>query len=101
MPLEGKRILVTGGTGSLGKTLVRRLLTGEHGPPGADHRLLARRGQAARHAPRATCTAARRPTRSSTSNFASCSSFRIGDVRDYAASARRCATPTSSSTPPR
>ncbi|MCW5960432.1 MAG: polysaccharide biosynthesis protein [Pyrinomonadaceae bacterium] len=31
--LEGKRILVTGGTGSLGKTLVRRLLTGEMGRP--------------------------------------------------------------------
>ncbi|MBE7516519.1 MAG: polysaccharide biosynthesis protein [Chloracidobacterium sp.] len=29
--LEGKRILVTGGTGSLGQTLVRRLLTGEMG----------------------------------------------------------------------
>lgn len=32
--LEGKRILVTGGTGSLGKTLVRRLLSGEKGVPG-------------------------------------------------------------------
>lgn len=31
--LEGKRILVTGGTGSLGQTLVRRLLTGEMGMP--------------------------------------------------------------------
>ena len=31
--LEGKRILVTGGTGSLGQTLVRRLLTGEMGKP--------------------------------------------------------------------
>lgn len=31
--LEGKRILVTGGTGSLGKTLVRRLLKGEMGKP--------------------------------------------------------------------
>lgn len=31
--LEGKRILVTGGTGSLGQTLVRRLLTGELGKP--------------------------------------------------------------------
>jgi len=30
---EGKRILVTGGTGSLGKVLVRRLLTGECGRP--------------------------------------------------------------------
>ncbi|HMQ04003.1 MAG TPA: polysaccharide biosynthesis protein [Pyrinomonadaceae bacterium] len=31
--LKGKKILVTGGTGSLGKTLVRRLLTGEKGLP--------------------------------------------------------------------
>jgi len=31
--LEGKRILVTGGTGSLGQKLVRRLLTGEMGRP--------------------------------------------------------------------
>lgn len=31
--LEGKRILVTGGTGSLGKTLVRRLLSGSQGRP--------------------------------------------------------------------
>jgi UDP-glucose 4-epimerase len=31
--LEGKRILVTGGTGSLGQTLVRRLLSGELGKP--------------------------------------------------------------------
>lgn len=30
---EGKRILITGGTGSLGKTLARRLLTGRHGRP--------------------------------------------------------------------
>lgn len=32
-PLEGKRILVTGGTGSLGQALVHRLLTGEMGRP--------------------------------------------------------------------
>jgi UDP-glucose 4-epimerase len=31
--LDGKRILVTGGTGSLGQALVRRLLTGEIGRP--------------------------------------------------------------------
>jgi FlaA1/EpsC-like NDP-sugar epimerase len=30
---EGKRILVTGGTGSLGQTLVRRILSGELGTP--------------------------------------------------------------------
>lgn len=33
MLLEGKRILVTGGTGSLGQKLVRRLLKGEMGRP--------------------------------------------------------------------
>jgi len=32
-PLHDKRILITGGTGSLGKVLVRRLLTGEMGIP--------------------------------------------------------------------
>lgn len=31
--LEGKRILITGGTGSLGQTLVRRILAGELGIP--------------------------------------------------------------------
>jgi FlaA1/EpsC-like NDP-sugar epimerase len=33
MFLDGKRILVTGGTGSMGRTFVRRVLTGEHGMP--------------------------------------------------------------------
>lgn len=32
-PFDGKRLVITGGTGSLGKTLVRRLLTGEMGDP--------------------------------------------------------------------
>lgn len=32
-PLEGKRILITGGTGSLGKVLVKRILSGEAGQP--------------------------------------------------------------------
>lgn len=32
-PLTGKRVLVTGGTGSLGRVLVRRILTGELGHP--------------------------------------------------------------------
>ncbi len=31
--LHGKKVLITGGTGSLGKTLVKRLLTGEMGMP--------------------------------------------------------------------
>ena len=33
LPFDGKRLLVTGGTGSLGKVLVRRLLSGEMGNP--------------------------------------------------------------------
>src|SRR5258708_39611820 len=33
MIFEGKRIVVTGGTGSMGKTFVRRVLTGERGTP--------------------------------------------------------------------
>ena len=33
MILEGKSILVTGGTGSMGKTFVRRVLSGELGTP--------------------------------------------------------------------
>ncbi|MGB7442581.1 MAG: polysaccharide biosynthesis protein [Coleofasciculaceae cyanobacterium] len=33
MDLEGKRVLLTGGTGSLGKALVRRILNGEMGRP--------------------------------------------------------------------
>ncbi|HBN79181.1 MAG TPA: polysaccharide biosynthesis protein, partial [Planctomycetaceae bacterium] len=31
--LTGRRVLITGGTGSLGKTLVKRILTGELGRP--------------------------------------------------------------------
>jgi FlaA1/EpsC-like NDP-sugar epimerase len=31
--LDGIRVLITGGTGSLGQTLVRRLLSGEIGAP--------------------------------------------------------------------
>jgi len=32
-PLEGKVVLVTGGTGSMGRTFVRRALSGAHGTP--------------------------------------------------------------------
>ena len=33
MILQGKTVLVTGGTGSMGKTFVRRVLSGEQGLP--------------------------------------------------------------------
>ena len=52
MIMDGKSILVTGGTGSLGKTLVRRLLSGEARLAAAARGALARRSQAERHAHR-------------------------------------------------
>ncbi|GBL20097.1 UDP-N-acetylglucosamine 4,6-dehydratase [Acidimicrobiaceae bacterium] len=33
MYLDNKRVLITGGTGSLGKVLVRRILSGQLGSP--------------------------------------------------------------------
>ena len=33
MLLQGKRVLVTGGTGSMGRTFVHRVLSGELGTP--------------------------------------------------------------------
>ena len=52
-----------------------------------DHRLLARRGEAALHAAGLPAPARRPPTRSSTRTSSSVLEFRIGDVRDYATSA--------------
>ena len=46
---DGKRILIIGGTGSLGKSLVRRFLSGRGANP-EDHCLFARRSQATLHA---------------------------------------------------
>ena len=62
---------------------------GEDGRPRARHGVLARRGEAARHAARLPAPARRRPTRSSTRNSTQRLQFRIGDVRDYAAVLRR------------
>ncbi len=84
MIFEGKRILVTGGTGSMGKTFVRRVLSGELGTPAQGDRALARRGQAARDAAGLPAQARSRPTRSSTATSMNVLEFRIGDVRDYA-----------------
>ena len=83
MIFEGKNILVTGGTGSMGKTLVRRVLTGELGTPGKV--IVFSRDEAKQHDMRmsylhklvATDEVIYR-------NFMSVLEFRIGDVRDYA-----------------
>lgn len=82
MILEGKTILVTGGTGSMGKTFVRRVLTGELGTP--KKVIVLSRDEAKQHDMRmsylhklvATDEVIYR-------NFMNVLEFRIGDVRDY------------------
>jgi FlaA1/EpsC-like NDP-sugar epimerase len=80
--LEGKRILVTGGTGSLGKTLVRRLLTGEMGKPAKI--TVFSRDEAKQHFMRLEYMHRDAATDDVIyQNSQDLLSFRIGDVRDY------------------
>jgi UDP-glucose 4-epimerase len=82
--LEGKRVVVTGGTGSLGIALVRRLLSGELGQP--EHITVFSRDEAKQHAMRlAYLHRARATDEVIYRNFQSTLRFQIGDVRDYAA----------------
>jgi FlaA1/EpsC-like NDP-sugar epimerase len=82
--LEGKRILVTGGTGSLGKTLVRRLLTGEMGKPARI--TVFSRDEAKQHYMRLEYMHRETATDDVIyQNSQDLLNFRIGDVRDYAA----------------
>jgi len=81
--LDGKRILVTGGTGSLGKVLVRRLLTGEMGTP--ESVIVFSRDEAKQHHMRLAYLQRDAATDDVIyENFRNVLSFRIGDVRDYA-----------------
>ncbi|HLJ87016.1 MAG TPA: polysaccharide biosynthesis protein [Candidatus Angelobacter sp.] len=85
--LDGKRILVTGGTGSLGKTLVRRLLTGEMGLP--ERITVFSRDEAKQNDMRLSYL--QRPSATDEviyENSRSILAFRIGDVRDYASVCR-------------
>jgi len=82
MIFEGKNILITGGTGSLGKVLVRRLLSGELGQP---KKVIAfSRDEGKQHDMRIAYL-----NRTVTTdeviyqNFMHVLEFRIGDVRDY------------------
>jgi UDP-glucose 4-epimerase len=78
---DGKRILITGGTGSLGKVLTRRLLSGRHGTP--ERVVIFSRDEAKQHDMRiryqnkvaATDDVIYRSARGALE-------FRIGDVRD-------------------
>src|SRR5215218_3601926 len=82
--LEGKRILVTGGTGSLGQTLVKRLLGGEMGMP--SRVTVYSRDEAKQHYMRLEHL--HRTTATDDviyKNSRDLLDFRIGDVRDYGA----------------
>lgn len=82
MILEDKRVLITGGTGSLGKVLVRRILSGEFGTP--KQVVILSRDEAKQHFMRMDYL----NTTSSTDeviykNFQRALTFRIGDVREF------------------
>ena len=80
--LDGKSVLITGGTGSLGKTLVRRLLTGEMGRPAKV--IVFSRDEAKQHFMRLAYLERRISTEEIIyRNFQQLLTFRIGDVRDY------------------
>jgi FlaA1/EpsC-like NDP-sugar epimerase len=83
MMLQGKRVLVTGGTGSMGKRLIRRLLTGELGNPSKI--VILSRDEAKQHVMRLAYLDRKVTTDEVIyENFARTISFRIGDVRSYA-----------------
>jgi FlaA1/EpsC-like NDP-sugar epimerase len=80
---EGKRILVTGGTGSMGKTFVRRVLAGELGTP--QKVIVFSRDEAKQHEMRMDYLHRAIATDEVIfNNFKNVLEFRIGDVRDYA-----------------
>jgi FlaA1/EpsC-like NDP-sugar epimerase len=80
--LKGKRVVVTGGTGSLGKVLVRRLLSGELGQPQSV--VVFSRDEAKQHEMRLEYKHRRVSTDEVVyHNFQQLLEFVIGDVRDY------------------
>jgi UDP-glucose 4-epimerase len=80
--LDGKTVLITGGTGSLGRTLVRRLLRADNGRPRKI--IVFSRDEAKQHDMR---VAYRNRTVANEDiiyhNFENVVEFRIGDVRSY------------------
>lgn len=78
-PFNGKRILITGGTGSLGKSLIRRLLSFEMGEP--DSITVFSRDEGKQHQLRVNYQVGDTELRE---RFQKLVRFRIGDVRDTA-----------------
>jgi len=82
MVFEGKSVLITGGTGSLGKVLLRRLLTNEMGKPRKI--IIFSRDEAKQHQLRLAYKHKAVATDEIIyHNFDQVVEFRIGDVRDY------------------
>lgn len=82
MILEDKRVLITGGTGSLGQAVVRRLLPGEMGKPAKI--TVFSRDEAKQHYMRLSYLNRRAATDEIIyRNFQELLQFRIGDVRDF------------------
>jgi nucleoside-diphosphate-sugar epimerase len=80
--LEGKRVLVTGGTGSLGKPLVRRILSGDLGTP--ESVTVFSRDEGKHHQMKADWKHEKSATQEIFyHNFEERLEFRLGDVRDY------------------
>src|SRR5271167_1193554 len=80
--LDGKRVLITGGTGSLGKVLLRRFLGGGAGDPAKI--IVLSRDEAKQHAIRVEYQRRSSPTDEVIyDNFSKKLEFRIGDVRDF------------------
>lgn len=80
--LDGKRVLITGGTGSLGQVLTRRLLSGEEGHPAEI--LIFSRDEAKQHTMRMEyLNRFARASERVYENFHKLLRFRIGDIRDF------------------
>ncbi len=89
--LDQKTILVTGGTGSMGKTFVRRVLSGEMGVP--KKVIVMSRDEAKQHNMRLSYMNKQSSTDETIyNNFKNLLEFRIGDVRNYADVASACKT---------
>lgn len=81
--LTGKRIVITGGTGSLGTVLVRRLLSGKVGTP--EQITVFSRDEAKQHAMRLAYQRVGTATDEVIyHNYERLLRFHVGDVRDYA-----------------
>ncbi len=82
MYLDNKRVLITGGTGSLGKVLVRRILSGQLGSPQSV--IVFSRDEAKQHEMRMDYLNHRAATDEVMyHNFERTLQFKIGDVRDF------------------